>query len=475
MGPTGLPGAKKGQKFMRWVRWAVCSAVVSGQFLLAQTLSTRPAAEPSKEVKPATPPDASIDLTVPVGTPIKIALDKEIKIKRVGQPVHGKVVEPIYVFDRLVVPPGTEAFGTIAAIDDVSKMARTLDALNANFSPTHPVHVVFNELVLADGRHVPMDTVVTPAPNGVLQFVPARSSGNGQHQNAVARNVAQARDQAKQQWDSAMQQLHEPGKVHKILRRAEAALPVHAQYLDPGTAFDADLKQPLQFGTEKVKAETLAGIAAVPPSGGIVHARLTTPLTSATAKKGDAVDALLTEPLTVSDKLLLPVGTMIAGSVIEVRRARRFKHNGELRILFHEVKLPNGLEQKIESNLEGVEVARGENLALDAEGGARVTTPRSRYFVTAIQVALASSAIGDRDAGKPGGADSGGTGTAAANGASGFRLVGAVLSAAAKSRAVTTGFGVYGASMAVYTHFLARGNDVVYPKDMAMVIGLGTR
>jgi hypothetical protein len=29
--------------------------------------------------------------------------------------------------------------------------------------------------------------------------------------------------------------------------------------------------------------------------------------------------------------------------------------------------------------------------------------------------------------------------------------------------------------MSVYSHFLARGRDVVYPKDMSMVIDLGTR
>jgi hypothetical protein len=29
--------------------------------------------------------------------------------------------------------------------------------------------------------------------------------------------------------------------------------------------------------------------------------------------------------------------------------------------------------------------------------------------------------------------------------------------------------------MSIYYHFLARARDVVYPKDMAMVIGLGTR
>jgi len=40
---------------------------------------------------------------------------------------------------------------------------------------------------------------------------------------------------------------------------------------------------------------------------------------------------------------------------------------------------------------------------------------------------------------------------------------------------VASGFGFYGAAMSVYSHFLARGRDVVHPKDMSMMIGLGTR
>lgn len=463
---------------MRAFSSAIVLLWVSSSFLAAQTLSTRPPASSTPSVKPAPPADTAIDLTVPAGTPIKIALDEEIKVKKVGQPVHGKVVDPVYAFDKLVVPRGTEAIGTISQIEEVPKKVRTLSALDANFSPPHAVHVDFNELVMADGRHLPIDTVVTPASNGVLEFVAARartpSEASNGHQNAVSRNISEARNEAKRQWDSAMQQLHEPGKMHKLKRMAEAELPYHGQYLDTGTSFDADLRQPLDFGTEQVKATTLAGIAAVPPSGGIVHARLTTPLSSATASKGQAVEAVITEPLMVSDQLLLPVGTRITGSVMEVRPARRLKHNGQLRILFHQVELPNGLEQKVESSLEGVEVSRGENLALDAEGGAQVTTPRTRYFVTAVQVALATSVMGDRDAGKAT-ADRGSIGGSAANGASGFRFVGALVAAVAHSRVVSSGFGVYGASMSVYSHFLARGNDVVYPKDMSMVIGLGTR
>jgi tRNA A58 N-methylase Trm61 len=50
-----------------------------------------------------------------------------------------------------------------------------------------------------------------------------------------------------------------------------------------------------------------------------------------------------------------------------------------------------------------------------------------------------------------------------------------VVGIAAQSRVVSAGFGSYGAAMSVYHHFLARGRDVVYPKDMAMVVGLETR
>jgi hypothetical protein len=207
----------------------------------------------------------------------------------------------------------------------------------------------------------------------------------------------------------------------------------------------------------------------------VVHARLVTALNSSTTKKGEEVEALTTQPLMVSDHLILPVGSVIKGSVTQVQPARRLGRNGQLRILFHQVTPPHGVEQKVQANLEGVAVAKGEHLKLDAEGGAQVTTPRTRYLTTGIAVALGvTGTSGDRDAGAPG-QSLGEAGKAGARGASGFRLIGAVLTIAVHSRVVSGGFGMYGAATSVYYHFLARGRDVVYPKDMAMIIGLGTR
>jgi hypothetical protein len=450
-----------------------------------QTLSTRPA-EPQPTASDAAPlaapklPEASssFPLTVSAGTPLKVSLDQEVRIQKVGQPVRGKVVEPVYSFDKIVVPAGSEVTGKITSIDGVPTLKRTIDAMNANFSPYRQVHVEFDELVLADGRHFPLHTVVSPSSQGVLQFIPANAKENtgaaAEAKNAASRKISEVRQEARKQWDDAMQQLHEPGKMHRLKRLGLAQLPYHPQYMDAGTSFNADLQTPLDFGTEPLGPEKLSAIGNPPPSGSVVHALLVTPLNSATAKKGEPVEAVISQPLVVSNQLILPQGSHIKGSVLQVRPARRLNRNGQLRIVFHQVAPPDGVEQKVEASLEGVEVAKGEHLSLDAEGGAQVTTPRTRYLTTGIAVALAaSSASPDHDRDLHGGG--GDVGGGAANGASGFGLVGTIAGALAHSRVVASGFGFYGAAMSVYAHFLARGRDVVYPKDMSMVIGLGTR
>jgi hypothetical protein len=144
-----------------------------------QTLTRRPerTAPAGSNARPS-PQPALIPLSVPAGTPLKVALDQEVRVQRVGQPIHGKLVEPVYAFDKLVVPAGTEVIGQISAIDGVTKKRRTVAAMNGQFSPYRQVHIDFNELVMADGRHVPLQTDVSPGSGGVLQFVPASEKEN---------------------------------------------------------------------------------------------------------------------------------------------------------------------------------------------------------------------------------------------------------------------------------------------------------
>lgn len=77
----------------------------------------------------------------------------------------------------------------------------------------------------------------------------------------------------------------------------------------------------------------------------------------------------------------------------------------------------------------------------------------------------------DADGGTTDAAGDPGVRTAA--GGSGFRLTGALLSLLVKSTPVSAAFGAYGASSSIYTNFLSRGHDVVFPKDTPIEIGFG--
>lgn len=454
--------------------------VLAATFCFGQTLKTRPAEGAMKDSEPAievSPAPVTVPMSVPSGTPIKVALDSEVRIKKVGQPIHGKTIEPVYAFDKLLIPVGTTVTGKISAMDGISKKVRTLQAMDGNFSPVRTVHVQFDELVMPDGKHLPIQTVASPAPNSVLRFVSANAKGEkkGKLKGEASRKIDQTKQQIHQQWSDLQKQIHEPGKFHKLKRYAIAQLPVHPQYINAGSSFNADLLQPLDFGTESVRAESLTSIGTPPPSGSVVHARLVTPLSSASSKKGDAVEAELTEPLVVSDHLILPEGSTVRGSVMQVQQARRLARNGQLRILFHEVVPPNGIAEKVQTSLEGVAVEKGQHLKLDSEGGAQVTTPKTRYLTTGIQIALAAGAAAPDSDARAGGGGGGDLGGGAVNGASGFRFLGLAVVMAARSRTVSAASGAYGAATGIYYRFLARGRDVVYPKDMAMAIGLTTR
>ncbi len=65
-------------------------------------------------------------------------------------------------------------------------------------------------------------------------------------------------------------------------------------------------------------------------------------------------------------------------------------------------------------------------------------------------------------------------GGAAVRGGACLGFAGAVITLLAHSRPVSAGFAFYGAGWAVYSHFVARGVDVVFPKNTPMEIRFGT-
>jgi hypothetical protein len=406
---------------------------------------------------------ATIPLTVPKGTPVQVVLDDEVRVRKAGQSIKGHVVEPIYAFDKLVIPVGTIVTGQIKNIEDVSTGKRTMSALDADFTPVHKIQVEFNELVLPDGKHIAVQTSVTPGSGEVVNFVTAGESERKKGVKDVASQKAKdAREQAKRDWDAATQQVTQSGKMHRIKRAVVSQLPAHPQYIDAGTVYFAELRDPLEFGSEPLTPELAASLTSPPPNDSFVRARLVTALNSATTQKGDDVEAIVSQPLFDGDRLIIPQGAFLKGSVVQVEPAHHMKHNGQLRFVFHDLVLPNGLDQKVDAILQGVQAGKAEAIELDTEGGAQATTSKTRYASTALSVALAAAAHENEPFNR------------AEGGAGGFKLVGIAMGLAIRSQPLGLAMGSVGASRSIYVNFMGRGHDVSFPKNTALEIGIGT-
>lgn len=403
----------------------------------------------------------TVALTVPVGTPLQVALDREVRVKRVGQPLEGHLMQPVYAFDQLVLPLGTRVRGHISRIGRPGGKRFAWSILNADFSPARPVEVSFDQIVLADGRQLPLHVAVVPGSGQVIRLVDSGAAQSGSANNPLTVKM----DEARQEWRQAAQQIREPEKVHRALRFGMAELPFHPQYIDAGTLYYAELQQPLDFGSEAVKEQTLSSIGTAPPPGSLVRASLLTPLDSGTAKRGEAVQAVVSRPLLDGGRLILPQGTLLNGSVMQVRPARRLKHNGQLRIDFHELQLPSGSTFRVDTTLEGIQ--GGGTDRLDPEGAVKTTNPRSRYVTTGFAVSLAMvGSGGKRDVGNA---------SPAAGGAVSFRLIGIVVGLAVRSHTMAILMSAYGGSRSIYMNFFGPGRNIAFPRDTTMEIGFGGR
>lgn len=434
------------------------------------TLEHRPKDAAETPLPPPKPVSETVNLTIPKGTPLEVALDREVRVGRAGEAISGKVIEPIYAFDKVVVPAGSTVTGKIDRVDGVSAGKRTAAALDANFTPNRKVHVTFDQLTLPGGKIIPIQTDVTPGTGQRLQLITAggNSSEKKSAKDAASQKVEQAKQEARQEWQAVMSQVQSPGKMHRVVRYTEAQLPVHAQYMEAGTTFTAELQVPLDFGTEPLTPEMAESITSAPPDGTVVHALLMTPLSSATTPNGTEVDAVVSRPEFDGTRLVVPQGSVLKGSVVQVEPARMPGRNGKLRIVYHQLELPGGTPEKVDAILAGVQADSAANMSLDTEGGASAASPNSRFITTAITVGLGAYAfIGDS-----GGGD---LVHSSAGGAGGFKLIGIAIGLATRSQVYGMAMGAFGGARSIYTNFIARGHDVVFPKNTVMEIGIATR
>lgn len=397
-------------------------------------------------------------LVVEAGRPLRVALDGRVRVKRAGQRLTATVVEPVYAYDRIVVAVGARLVGEIASLDPVPARARLKGILvRGDFSPARRVGLRFDRLVLSDGREIAIETRVGPGTSDVvLQAAePARKG-----------LAARAAERARNELDQGVVSLKRPGKWRRLKQAVLASLPFHAQYIREGTVYDAELLAPLDFGAAAVTERAPAGTP--PPPDAVLSARLLTGLDSAKTPRGTPIRAVLTRPVLSPDgRLVLPAGALLSGEVTFTRPAGHLRQNGQLRFLFEQVRAEEQAAEALQASLQSAQVGRDARLAIDDEGGATATTPKTRFLAPALSLGVVGLSLRREAVYDPGEAgfetgltEASGNGTAA-GGFSGLALVGVGVSALSRPAGVT--LGIVGFARSLYVSLIGKGRDVTLP------------
>jgi type IV secretion system protein VirB10 len=133
------------------------------------------------------------------------------------------------------------------------------------------------------------------------------------------------------------------------------------------------------------------GQAVLVPTGTRIGVLLENGISTATAKPGDSVYFRTSFPITINNKVVVPVGTYLRGEVTESKRPGRVKGKGELRIRLNTMVFPNGYT--VDMNAEP-HSADGGQVKTDPEG--KMTGPggKGKDATTIATTTAAGAGIG---------------------------------------------------------------------------------
>jgi hypothetical protein len=402
-------------------------------------------------------PDPVPSLSIPAEVPLRLEITQTITLQ-IGKPFRGKLTEPVYGPNRLLLPAGTTAEGVVSATPAADRSTRVNAKLDGDFTPLRVPVIRVTQLVLSpSGAVLSIDAVgnMRNADTISLAAHPPPSSITARVKVMIHEQIQQARGM-----------IHNPHRGDWMKQLLYSQLPYHPQRVWAGSQFDAVLREPLRLPLASASAPIPAADA-VDLTSGNMQARLTAGISSATSKKGDTVSAVLVKPFcNPQGKLMLPSGTSLNGVVLQARPARSFARNGRLRFSFRSVGAPSasGAGQRIESGLSSIEGQKGQNVALDEEGGTRAKPDKGR-FLAPLVLGLMAAASNDDEAGI---ARQGVT-------SNGFGLAARIVTMATSSREASTGFAVYAFGKSIYRRYIATGHQVSFPTNTELSINLSRR
>ena len=448
-------------------------------------LSFASAQQPNEAQQPDADKPLTVRTQVEAGIPLRAYITHRVSY-RLNEPVTAKIIQPVWSFDRIVIPAGTVAHGTVSTLVPVSRMSRFRAVVGGDFTPLKRAEVTFQSLTLPDGRTVEFQAV--PSYGLGTYYTPPRPSklkkgGGNQSPNRL---VQAAKQQVQGQLRARSRGLYDlvrgPNKREWAEDFLLSKLPYHPQWYRTGMRIDTVVAAPVAVGTVSLARSEAAVLGSAPPPDSVVQVRMNQAVTSADARVGEPIREVLTQPLFNSaHQLVLPEGTQLMGKITLVQRARLFHRGGKLRFGIEDFQLPPESARYVASppeptavraQLAGMERSGETAVKVDAEGTARTTESKIRLIRPVIAGLVAAKSL-DNDEGRQAtsGSGEGNASGRALGGFSGFGLLGTLASRG--PRPIGSALAFYGLAWSVYSNVVSRGAEMVFEKNTDMTIRFG--
>ncbi|HEU5341601.1 hypothetical protein [Edaphobacter sp.] len=389
---------------------------------------------------------------------------------RIGQPIRAELIYPVYADNKLILPKKTVVTGIVTGLG-ANHDRRIHARLGGDFTPFHIPVVSFNRIILADGDALSFSSRPVTDGSPIYHAVAPPPSKGGFFRQEFDRGISIARD------DAAI--FLDPGKGDRFKQFVYNRLPYHPERIEEGTAWTIETAAPLSVPAQP--APPLDATAPVPkrhfwqqpvppkspvnndPGVWIIQAYLDEALSSESSNAGQVIKATVAEPIyNANHTIAIPQGATLVGTVTRAKPARHFGRTGILNFSFRQLTLPGGKPQNVEATLTGADSAQA--LALNSEGQVK-SKPQDKLSVPIFLVLLASRPL-DQDRGDTGAQP----GKSAAGGAAGLGLVGTIIAISGRSPYAAAGIGYYGAALAFYDRWIARGKKINFPRDTRIVV-----
>src|SRR6185312_12126565 len=338
--------------------------------------------------------------TLPAGTPLVVSLDRNSPM-HAGATLRGELVYPVYADNKLVLPKGAVIIGSVTALHP-DRARRRHAELGGDFTPFHTPEVQFDRIVQADSSTLlVLSASVTDGAPIYRAVAPAPIKGGLLHREFNAGWSAARRD---------IGAFAAPGKGDRLLQFIYARLPYHPERIEAGTAWTIETTAAVEIPAAGVPAAPTPVLkrhfwdepAPIQPAANntrswIVNAGLTDSVSSETSHTGQAIQAIVAEPIYTADHVLaVPQGAVLSGTVTRAKPSRSFGRAGVLSFNFTRLVLPASGTRTIETRLMGADSAA--QIALNSEG--QVTSrPRDKITIPLLLALMASRPL-DTDEGK---------------------------------------------------------------------------